>query len=105
MKEEYVVNSLKEVVPPGVMELFGVTKKLYKEVKEGTLMNTADKTLKKFKKYNDRLTTKDNYVFLDGYRFIPDESQRRRIVKEAHGLHVGITRTKTRIAELFGWPG
>ena len=57
-----------------------------------------------FYKVRKRISEKDSLLFVDSSRFIPDPCRRRAVLVEAHGLHVGISKTKGRIAEEFWWP-
>ena len=59
----------------------------------------------KFFAMNRQLGVISEFLYYDETRFIPDERIRGRIVQEAHGLHLGKSRTTARVAESFWFPG
>ena len=50
------------------------------------------------------LTVKDEMLFYNQSRFVPERRLRGKILSRDHGLHVGMTKMKARIAETFWWP-
>ena len=55
-------------------------------------------------KVRDYLTLLDSLMFKRGTRFVPAPRNRTQVIYEAHGLHIGLTRMKARLAEAFWWP-
>ena len=50
------------------------------------------------------MTIREGLLFKRGTKFVPTERNRGQVILEAHGLHIGLTRMKARLAEAFWWP-
>ena len=106
LKEEFVINVVKQ--DAGLREIpeyEDEMKILVKIVKES---DWTPANIKKFKDYyhkRDRISCLEDFLFLDGVRFIPNKKSRKEILKKAHGACMGRTRMKSRVAEIFWWPG
>ena len=53
----------------------------------------------------DELTLKEGLIFYRGKRFLSEIGNRGEILEAGHDLHLGITRNRNRIREVFWWPG
>ena len=101
LKEELVVNALREETDEFHLEYSTEMKKIY----DALLWNSWDESLKKkhkdYFRCLDKLTVHSEKIFYNETRFVPDKSKRKVILEEAHKNHQGITRTKSRIKDWF----
>ena len=58
-----------------------------------------------FFRLRDELTLKEGLILYRGMRFLTEIENREEILDAVDGLHLGITRTRNRIREVFWWPG
>ena len=103
--EEYVVNAVRQRVAVMSHEYGPEYRDLVEVIKDHTWKESDRKKFNEFFKIKDELTIHDDLIFRDGMRFLPDKRIRSKILKEAHGFHIGQTRMWARVAELFWWPG
>ena len=105
LSEEMVVNSIKSGHDIAPAEYDSTMKELVQIIKHN---EWTGKNIKKYREYyvkRNYLTENRGLLFHNRTRFVPSLDQRGEIVREAHKLHQGITRTRARIAEYFWWPG
>ena len=53
----------------------------------------------------EELTLREGLIFYQGTEFVSEQGKRKEILEAGHGLHIGRTRIKKRIQEVFWWPG
>ena len=101
LMEEYVVNEVKKRLDGSPFEYDSEMKEVLRTI-VGNDWNERTKAEypEYFRAQND-ITVKDGLLFKSGIRFIPAVRNRRRILDEGHGLHLGQTRMKARISEVF----
>ena len=105
LMEEIVINSIQSDPRKESTRYSHEFQELVQDIRDN---NWTDKNKKKYKDYyvrRDKLTERNNFIFYNRTRFVPSPDKHKRILIEAHKLHQGITKTRTRIAEYFWWPG
>ena len=80
-------------------------KKLVKIIKSDQWASLDIVNLKQYFEIKNRISEKDNYLFVDDNTlFIPDVEARSQIIETAHENCQGIGKTIAIIAELYYWP-
>ena len=103
--EEYVVDAVRQRVAVTSHDYGPEYRDLVEVIKAETWKESERKKFNEFFKIKDELTIHDDLIFRDGMRFVPDKRIRSKILKGAHGFHIGQTRIRARVAELFWLPG
>ena len=52
-------------------------------------------------KVREELTLREGLIFYQETKFVPEQGKCKEILEAGHGLHIGRTRTKKRIQEVF----
>ena len=105
LKEEYVINSVRQRVGGSPHEYGPELRELVDAVKRNEWTEAEQKRWREFYVKRDELTILDDLLFRHGSKFVPDVRLQSRILREAHGSHMGRTRMGARIGEVFWWPG
>ena len=79
-------------------------KELVKTMKENDWTEANKTKYPDYFRVREDLAIREGLLFKRRTKFIPAERNRGQVIREAHGLHIGLTRMKARLTEAFWWP-
>ena len=98
LKEEYVVSEVRCRLDDEAPEYRGKLRELMKTIEDGDWTETKKREFKEYHKHLGMLKVKDKMFFYNQSRFVPERRLIGKILNRDHGLHVGITKIKAKIA-------
>ena len=76
-------------------------KELVKTVKENDWIEANRTKYLDYFRVREDLMIKEGLLLKRGTKFVPPKRNRGQVIREAHGLHLGLTRMKARLIEAF----